>query len=37
VLLKEPLEYKPGQAMVPERPGSGVEFDEEELAKVVAG
>jgi D-galactarolactone cycloisomerase len=34
VLLKEPLEFKPGSARVPERPGLGVEFDERELAKV---
>jgi L-alanine-DL-glutamate epimerase-like enolase superfamily enzyme len=35
VLLKEPLEFKPGSARVPERPGLGVEFDEKELAKVI--
>lgn len=37
VLLKEPLEFYPGYAVVPERPGLGVEFDESELAKVLAG
>ncbi len=35
VLLKEPLEYHPGYAVVPEGPGLGIEFDEKELAKVV--
>lgn len=33
-LLKEPLEWKPGQVRVPERPGIGVEFDEAALEKV---
>ncbi len=37
VLLKEPLEYRPGYARVPERPGLGIEFDEKELAKVAIG
>ena len=37
VLLKEPLEFKAGVAMVPERPGLGIEFDEKELQKVVVG
>ncbi len=37
VLLKEPLEYHPGYAVVPERPGLGIEFDEAELAKVRIG
>ena len=37
VLLKEPLEFKAGMAMVPERPGLGIEFDEKELQKVVVG
>jgi L-alanine-DL-glutamate epimerase-like enolase superfamily enzyme len=37
VLLKEPLEYHAGYAIVPERPGLGVEFDEQELAKVTVG
>jgi D-galactarolactone cycloisomerase len=36
VLLKEPFEYKAGVAIVPERPGLGVEFNEKELAKVIA-
>ncbi len=35
VLLKEPLEFKAGMAMVPERPGLGIEFDERELQKIV--
>lgn len=35
VLLKEPLEYHPGYAVVPEGPGLGIEFDEKELAKVI--
>ena len=34
VLLKQPLEYRPGYAKVPERPGLGIEFDEQQLAKV---
>ena len=37
VLLKEPLEFKAGVAMVPERPGLGIEFDEQELQKIVVG
>ncbi len=37
VLLKEPLEFKAGMAMVPERPGLGIEFDEKELQKIVVG
>ena len=37
VLLKEPLEFKAGMAMVPERPGLGIEFDEQELQKIVVG
>jgi len=37
VLLKEPLEFKAGAAMVPERPGLGIEFDEQELQKIVVG
>lgn len=32
-LLLEPLESRPGQAIVPERPGIGAEFDERELAR----
>ena len=35
VLLKEPLEFKAGMAMVPERPGWGIEFEEQELQKIV--
>ena len=35
VLLKEPLEFKAGMAMVPERSGLGIEFDERELQKIV--
>ena len=34
VLLEQPLEYFPGYAMLPERPGLGVEFSDRELAKV---
>jgi L-alanine-DL-glutamate epimerase-like enolase superfamily enzyme len=37
VLLKEPLEFKAGMAIVPERPGLGIEFDEKELQKIVVG
>ena len=37
VLLKEPLEFEAGMAMVPERPGLGIEFDEKELQKIVVG
>lgn len=37
VLLKEPLEFTAGTAMVPERPGLGIEFDEKELQKIVVG
>ncbi len=33
-LLKKPLEFEPGYAVVPEGPGLGVEFDEEKLARV---
>ena len=35
-LIREPLEYSPGVARVPDRPGLGIEFDESELRKVVA-
>ncbi len=35
VLLKDPLKYFPGYAMVPEQPGLGVEFDDRQLAAVV--
>jgi D-galactarolactone cycloisomerase len=34
-LIKEPLEYSPGSAKVPDRPGLGIEFDERELKKVL--
>jgi len=37
VLLKEPFEWTPGFANVSERPGLGVEFDEAQLKKVIAG
>jgi len=33
-LLKEPLVYKGGYAEVPNRPGLGIEFDEEALARI---
>jgi len=35
LLLKEPIEFKPGYAVVPEKPGLGIEFDEKELQKVI--
>jgi L-alanine-DL-glutamate epimerase-like enolase superfamily enzyme len=35
VLLKEPIEFKPGYAVVPERPGLGIEFNEKELKKII--
>ncbi|MBI2219751.1 MAG: hypothetical protein HYU53_00930 [Acidobacteria bacterium] len=35
VLLREPLDMKPGVARVPERPGLGVDFDEAALARVI--
>jgi L-alanine-DL-glutamate epimerase-like enolase superfamily enzyme len=35
-LLKQPFDWTPGYATVPERPGLGVEFDEKELQKVIA-
>lgn len=34
VLLKKPIEFHPGHAVVPEGPGLGIEFDEKELKKV---
>jgi L-alanine-DL-glutamate epimerase-like enolase superfamily enzyme len=37
VLLKEPLDFRAGMAMVPEGPGLGIEFDERELQKIVVG
>lgn len=36
VLLKQPLEYHAGYAVVSDRPGLGVEFDEDRLKKIVA-
>ena len=33
-LLKEPLDWKPGEVRVPEKPGIGVEFDGEAIEKV---
>ena len=36
VLLKKPIEFIPGYAVVPEGPGLGIEFDEKELVKVIA-
>ena len=35
VLLKRPLDFQPGYAVVPEGPGLGIEFDEKELEKIV--
>jgi len=35
VLLKEPIKFEPGAAVVPEGPGLGIEFDEKELNKYV--
>ena len=35
VLLKEPLDFQPGYAVVPEKPRLGIEFDEKELKKVI--
>jgi D-arabinonate dehydratase/D-galactarolactone cycloisomerase len=37
VLLRQPLEYKPGSVKVPERPGLGIELNEAELAKITIG
>lgn len=37
VLLKEPFQWTPGFAVVPEGPGLGVDFDEKQLQKVTAG
>jgi L-alanine-DL-glutamate epimerase-like enolase superfamily enzyme len=37
VLLKKPLDYRPGEVRVSDEPGLGVEFDEEELARVTVG
>lgn len=36
-LLREPLEFHPAYAVVSERPGLGVEFDEKALARIVVG
>jgi mandelate racemase len=36
-LLLEPLGIENGHALIPDRPGSGVEWDEERLARVQAG
>ena len=36
-LLREPLEWRPGEAHVPERPGIGVEFDERKLERYRVG
>jgi L-alanine-DL-glutamate epimerase-like enolase superfamily enzyme len=35
LLLKEPIDFQPGYAVVPEKPGLGIEFDEKELKKVI--
>lgn len=35
VLLKEPINFQPGYAVVPEKPGLGIEFDEKELKKII--
>jgi L-alanine-DL-glutamate epimerase-like enolase superfamily enzyme len=37
ILLKQPIEYRPGFVKVPERPGLGIEFNEAELAKIMIG
>lgn len=36
-ILEVPLPYKPGSVDVPDRPGLGFEFNEEELARLVVG
>ena len=36
-LLQEPLDMGPGFARVPERPGLGVNFDEQALAAIRVG
>ena len=36
-LLRQPLEWKPGAAYAPERPGIGVEFDERKLERLRVG
>jgi len=35
VLLKQPIEFHPGRAVVPEGHGLGIEFDDQQLAKVI--
>lgn len=35
VLLKQPIEYHPGRAVVPEGHGLGIEFDDKKLAQVI--
>jgi galactonate dehydratase len=35
ILLKEPIQFEPGHAFVPEGHGLGIEFDEKKLAKVI--
>ena len=37
VLLKEPLDFSAGTAMVPQGPGLGIEFDERKLHEIVVG
>ena len=34
---EEPLDFSAGMAMVPQGPGLGIEFDEQELQKIVVG
>ena len=36
-LLKEPLDFSAGMAMVPQGPGLGIEFDERALHEIVVG
>ena len=36
-LLREPIQWKPGSITPPDRPGLGVDFQENELKKVIAG
>jgi L-alanine-DL-glutamate epimerase-like enolase superfamily enzyme len=35
ILLKEPIQFEPGHAFVPEGHGLGIEFDDKKLAKVI--
>jgi L-alanine-DL-glutamate epimerase-like enolase superfamily enzyme len=37
ILLRQPIEYRPGSVRVPERPGLGIEFNEAELEKITIG